>query len=189
MMGTHLTRARSTENSDELPWHLSFVVNATSKKNIPQLTCQTSATFFTLFAANRMDTKSCCLQWKSATVGVRLDGKNMLAFIQQNPVWLERQILSPPQSSHPASPSSKAQVPERMAIQTSSVPPLSGSLIFLPFMDDFMMIAWCFRTAAAATKCDTLMLQEAPNFRTSETQDIPPPALKSSFISVSDSRP
>lgn len=112
MMGTCLTKTRSTENSYELPWHLPFVVNATSKKNISQLACQTSAIFFTVFTTNHMDAKSRCLQWRSATVSVQLDDKNTLAFIQQNPVWLERQTLSPPQSSHPAS-LSKARVPER----------------------------------------------------------------------------
>ena len=53
-----------------------------------------------------------------------------------------------------------------------------------------MIVPWCFKTAAATTKCDTLMLQQAPDFRiwTSESQDIPPLALKSSFISVPDFR-
>lgn len=127
-MGTCLTRARSTENSDELPWHLPFVVNATCQKNTSQLACQTSATFFPLLAANHRDAKPRRLQWRSATVGVRLDGENTLAFIQQNPVQLERRILSPPQSSHLLRQKQEYQKGTAIPDQLCSL--LEGSLFF-----------------------------------------------------------
>lgn len=119
------------------------------KKNTSQLAHQISATFCPLFATNRMDAKSHCLQWSSATVSVWHDGKTTLTFPQQNPEQLEGQILSP----YPHLPPAPLQPSSISFFKGKSTTkqfrpvlfPLLQGVFFFSFYN-FMIVAWYFRT-------------------------------------------
>lgn len=107
MMGTCLTGARSTENSDKLPWHLPFVVNTRDKKTILQLTCQTSAAFLLLLPTDHADATSPVRSGDLPLSASSLTATHSSPFSSIQHSW--RCILSPSQLGHAPPPSSKAK--------------------------------------------------------------------------------
>jgi len=120
MMGTCLTRARSTENSDKLPWHLPFVVNTRDKKTILQLTCQTSAAFLLLLPTDHADATSPVRSGDLPLSASSLTATHSSPFSSIQHSW--RCILSPSQLGHaPPFFKSKEEYQRGRAVQSGSV--------------------------------------------------------------------
>lgn len=134
-MGTCLTRARSTENSDKLPWHLSFVANAGDKKTILQLAHLPNFSYIP--SPPHRQPRWCqisCLQWRSVTICLQLNGKNTFPSIQQHPARLEMHPFSTPAGPCTTSFFKSKECQRGRAVQSSSVSHSMG-----PYFSSFLL--------------------------------------------------
>lgn len=134
MVGTCLARARSPDNAYELSWHLPSCGYATTRKNPLGL----FATFQSLSLLSITGTKSLCLQWRSATAGLGLDGKNTLQQTQCG--WGHKSSPSQPSHAAPPPPAATRKVPN--SLRAALVP--APRVLLLHFTGDFTIVAWCF---------------------------------------------
>lgn len=166
-----LTRARSPDIADELSWHLPFLWLCYTQEKPSQPICQIPGTFFTLH--HKKPNPSVC-RGDLPLLALVLMAKTH----SRNPVGLGKQIL--PFPVQPSFFNSHQEGAEQFRAALVPAPRVSGFCL-LQAISSLLL-------AVSSTECNTLMLQQAPNFRiwSPETQGIPCPVLQSSFISVSD---
>lgn len=84
------------------------------------------------------EAKSLCLQWRSATAGLGLDGKNTLQQTQCG--WGHKSSPSQPSHAAPPPPAATRKVPN--SLRAALVP--APRVLLLHFTGDFTIVARCF---------------------------------------------